>query len=178
MNIENDIEKFKKLGYETIYKELKELEEEIRIKKYFFTVANIIEQLDKFIKNDIFKDAGIKSLKLKQSYDIDIGEVFSFIEILDNKNQSIHIYNDKGNYIAEYELINELLGYNNFLLQDNLYNDAIDKKTLQIELNIDTKNVLKNYLFNDNLLKAYNYMVLLDKNPPKSNKEKIMNRKI
>ena len=178
MNIENDIEKFKLIGAKAIQEELKLLKEEIRTKQYFFKVVDILNQLDELIKNDTLSKYGIKALKLQQAYDYDLGEVFSEIEILDEKNQSIHIYNQQGNYIIGYELVYNLLSRNYLVLEEDLYNPSVDKKVFTVPLDENTKNVLKGYLLNDTLLKAYHYMELLDRNPPKTNKEKTIKRKI
>lgn len=166
MDIQKEIEKFRHLGYETLSNELNQLEEEIKLKKYLFKVLHHLNEFEKLIKENIFEPKGIYYMRLTQSTDYDIGEVFSKLEILNENKEQLNIYS-YGNHIPEYKSLHELFSHNYFKLEDNLFNEQIEKQILVVKLDEHAKERMKNYLLNYDLRKAYDYVEMLNKIPPK-----------
>lgn len=173
MDLQEEIEKFRQLGYEVLSNELEQLEEEIRVKKYLFKVLHNLSEFDKLIKENIFEPKGIYYIRLTQDYDYDIGEVFSKVEILNENKEQLNIYS-YGNYIPEYEVLYNLFSQNHLTLEENLFNNQIKKQKLVVRLDSHAKDRMKNYLLNYELRKAYDYVEMLDKMPQK---EKNLNKK-
>lgn len=168
MNIQKEIDKFYNFGYQSLLDELTQQQEDLKVKKYLFNVLNNINELDKHIKSGLFQKKGIEYMLFKQDYEYDIGAVLSKLEILDKDKSQMNKYCEIGNYSTEYNIIYELFSHHYLTLVKGLFNADIEKKEIIIELDEHTKEHLKNYLLNEELRKAYEYVELLAKMPAKN----------
>lgn len=177
MDIQKDIEKFRALGYNALAQDFKKEAESLRVKTYLFRSINTINELDDLIKNDFFKEQNITYIRLYPQDDLDLGFSFSKVELFDANKQQIDT--KMGNsFINEYIVLSNLFGYYTFPLEKDLCNIILDNGHIELELNNKTKNELRNYLFNSELKKAYDYITMLDKVPEKTSETKLPTRKI
>ena len=178
MDIKKEIKHFREIGYESLQDHINEEIKELKAKKYLFKVVDIMNQLDKHIKEGLFEKKSICYMQFVKTYDHEIGDFLDKIEILDKGKNEINKYFNE-NHIPEYAIIYQLFSYVYFKLEDNLYNQKIEGKPIIIELNEHTKEKLKILLLNNELCKAYDYIDLLEKMPEKENTDiKIKNNKI
>lgn len=178
MEVKKEIEQYYSCGYQSLENEFQEQQLEIIKKRYLFKVLDIMNQLDKHIKEGLFEKKSICYMQFVKTYDHEIGDFLDKIEILDKGKNEINKYFNE-NHIPEYAIIYQLFSYVYFKLEDNLYNQKIEGKPIIIELNEHTKEKLKILLLNNELCKAYDYIDLLEKMPEKENTDiKIKNNKI
>lgn len=177
MDIQKEIEKFSTIGYNALAEDFKKEAEQLRVKKYLFRSINLIKELDYLIENDVFDAQNIQFVRLHQESDLTEGQVFSQIELLDSQKQTINIKSNN-DFIREYKLLCGLFGRYSFQIETDLSKCELSKDFIDIELNHNAKHQLKSYLLNEELRKAYDYIILLEKNPQKNHQEKSVTRKI
>lgn len=166
MNINEELEKFNKEGFEAIQKELETQQEDLRKKQYLFKVLNNMNQLQDAINNGFFEKNDAQYVHFEQSYDHDYGEVLTEFYFLDSNKRQKTKYNG-GNYTEEVEFITKILHYYNFVLDDGLFNNDIIKQEFILKMDDNLVPTLKKLLLNEELYKAVNYIEMLNKIPEK-----------
>lgn len=173
MNITKELQHYQSHGEEAVISILNEKKENIEKKTHLIQVVSILDQIQKMIDENTFKDVGVHFVTIKNFRDYDIGYIINF-DILDKQKNVVDTYRIDVNYIPIYDKLNEL--FEKITLDSFSNNNFKEKDELTFPVDNELPQKLRSIFLNTELNASLTHSLLdnaLDNKESKSKSLKI-----